>query len=43
VLDQRTLNRALLQRQMLLRRSTIPVADVLERLVGMQAQAPHAP
>ena len=43
VLDRRTLNRALLQRQMLVRRSTIPVADALERLVGMQAQVPHAP
>jgi hypothetical protein len=43
VLDRRTLNRALLDRQMLARRWKRSAADALERLVGMQAQAPNAP
>lgn len=43
VLDRRDLNRATLARQMLLERSTLPVAEVLTRVVGMQAQAPNPP
>jgi hypothetical protein len=43
VLSRRALNRALLARQMLLERQTRPVADMLEHLVGMQAQVPQNP
>ena len=43
ILSQRALNRALLARQLLLRRSPLPVPDALEHLVGLQAQAPYAP
>jgi hypothetical protein len=43
VLDARALNRALLDRQLLLHRADLPVASVVEHLVGLQAQAPMPP
>jgi hypothetical protein len=42
-LSRRALNRATLQRQLLLQRSTLPAAAAIEHLVGLQAQAPNAP
>ena len=43
MLSRRALNRAILDRQYLLRRVTMPALSVIEHLVGMQAQVPNDP
>jgi hypothetical protein len=43
ILSQRTLNRALLDRQLLLQRQPWPVEQAVEHLVGMQSQVPNPP
>ncbi|NKE57980.1 winged helix DNA-binding domain-containing protein [Lentzea sp. PSKA42] len=42
-LSNRTLNRTLLARQMLLERTTTPIVEAVEHLGGLQAQAPAPP
>ena len=43
LLSRRAVNRATLDRQLLLRRADMTGIDAIEHLVGMQAQAPRAP
>ena len=43
MLGPRALNRALLERQMLLHRSELSAFDAIEHLVGMEAQSQLAP
>lgn len=43
VLSTRALNRSLLARQALLQRIAVPIPQLVERLAGLQAQAPNPP